>query len=136
MMPFSLSRRTFRAVVAGAGLTLGVSVFAQFGDRNFRPGDPPQRPPSPDLEIPPAPVLAPDAALRSFSLPPNFRIELVAAEPLVHDPVMIAFDPRGRMWVAELAAYNYEITTELPVYLDPKKPVPARPPGRVVFLED
>jgi len=81
-------------------------------------------------------VLPPTEALRSFSLPANFRIELVAAEPLVRDPVMMTFDPRGRIWVAELAAYNSELITEMPVYLNPQQPTPTRPPGRVVVLED
>lgn len=50
---------------------------------------------------------------------------------------MMTFDERGRMWVAELAAYNIsEITSKLPVYLDKTKPPPVRPVGRVVVLDD
>jgi hypothetical protein len=33
------------------------------------------------------------------------KIELVAAEPLIVDPVAIAFDRRGRMFVAEYRDY-------------------------------
>jgi hypothetical protein len=33
------------------------------------------------------------------------RIELVAAEPLVMDPVAITFDERGRMFVVEYGDY-------------------------------
>ncbi len=36
---------------------------------------------------------------------PGLRIDLVAAEPLVADPVAIAFGPDGKMWVAEMADY-------------------------------
>lgn len=36
----------------------------------------------------------------------GFRMELVAAEPLVHDPVAIDFDEDGRMFVVELPPYN------------------------------
>ena len=36
----------------------------------------------------------------------GFRMELVAAEPLVHDPVAVAFDEDGRMYVVELPPYN------------------------------
>ena len=36
----------------------------------------------------------------------GFRMELVAAEPLVHDPVAVAFDEDGRMFVVELPPYN------------------------------
>src|SRR5207245_772420 len=47
----------------------------------------------PPERIPPAPPLKPADALKSFKLQPGFRIELVANEPLVHDPVAMAFDP-------------------------------------------
>ena len=117
-----------------AALVFTTTASAQLGDD--RPGDAPQRPPSADLHIPPAPVLSPAEALRSFILPPGFRIELVAAEPLVQDPVVVAFDPRGRMWVVEMSGYNHEIITRLPAYLDPSRPPPERPPGRIVRLED
>ena len=36
----------------------------------------------------------------------NLRIELVAAEPLVTDPVAIDFGPDGRLWVAEMNDYG------------------------------
>jgi putative membrane-bound dehydrogenase-like protein len=49
--------------------------------------------------------LPPAAALASFHIDPLFRIELVAAEPHVADPVAIAWDARGRLWVAEMADY-------------------------------
>lgn len=49
--------------------------------------------------------LSPDQALASFVLEPGYRIDLVAAEPLVQDPVAIAFDERGRMYVVENRGY-------------------------------
>lgn len=112
---------------------LAAAGWAQLGDR----GDDAKRLLSAEIEVPAAPALSPTEALHSFVLPPNFRIELVAAEPLVQDPVMIAFDPRGRMWVAELSAYNIpEFVGQLPVYLDKTQPAPKPPKGRVVVLED
>ncbi len=106
---------------------------AQIGDI----GADSKRPPSTEIEVPAAPVLTPAEAVQSFVLPPHFRIELVAAEPLVQDPVMMAFDSRGRLWVAELSAYNVaEIVEHLPVYLDKTQPAPKTPTGRVVVLED
>ena len=39
-----------------------------------------------------SPVLSPDESLKTFKPAPGFRIELVAAEPLIEMPVVIAFD--------------------------------------------
>lgn len=58
-----------------------------------------------DLPVPPAPILSPPEAIASFRLPPGFRIETVAAEPLVEDPVTIAWDAAGRLWVVEMQGY-------------------------------
>ncbi len=57
------------------------------------------------LDTPPAPVLSPDEALASFRIAPGFEIELVAAEPLVEDPVAMAWDEYGRLYVVELRGY-------------------------------
>jgi putative membrane-bound dehydrogenase-like protein len=51
--------------------------------------------------------LDPDAALRSFELNPSFRIELVAAEPLVQDPVAMSFDESGALFVVEYPEFNH-----------------------------
>lgn len=68
--------------------------------------------------------LEPDAALRAFRLEPGLQIELAAAEPLVVDPVAIAFDERGRMYVAENRGY-------------PTGPRAGAPPiGTIALLED
>lgn len=66
-------------------------------------------------EVPGGP-LSPDEALRSFELEPGYRIELAAAEPLVRDPVAIAFDERGRLFVVESRGYPgpLEGSTEQP----------------------
>jgi len=47
-------------------------------------------------------------AIRHLRLPPGLRIELVAAEPDVLDPVAIAFDENGRLFVAEMLDYPNE----------------------------
>ncbi|MEO6183182.1 MAG: c-type cytochrome, partial [Verrucomicrobiota bacterium] len=61
--------------------------------------------PVPPEKIPPAPVLTPEQALKSFKIVPGFRIELVASEPLVHDPVAITFAPDGKIWVVEMSGF-------------------------------
>jgi putative membrane-bound dehydrogenase-like protein len=66
-----------------------------------------------------------DAAdLGSFVLAEGLAIELVAAEPLVFDPVALAFDEAGRMFVVENRGY-------------PTGPGEGKPPaGSVALLED
>lgn len=40
-----------------------------------------------------------------MTVPEGFHVQLAAGEPEVHQPIAMAFDPRGRLWVAE--AYTY-----------------------------
>ncbi|PYV08475.1 MAG: hypothetical protein DMG07_25710 [Acidobacteria bacterium] len=51
------------------------------------------------------PPFTPDQALETFRLPEGFRIELVASEPEVREPVAIAFDADGRLFVVEMSDY-------------------------------
>src|SRR5436190_11297388 len=63
--------------------------------------------------------LTPEQALRAFQVDPGLIVEIVAAEPTIGDPVALAFDERGRMFVAENRGYP----------LGPE-------PGLIVMLED
>ncbi len=58
-----------------------------------------------DMNVPPAPVLSPEDALKSFRLQPGYEISLIAAEPLVEDPVAATIDPDGRIWVVEMRGF-------------------------------
>lgn len=78
--------------------------------------------PAADLS-PPLPTDACDA-LETIHIREGFAVELVAAEPLVADPVAIDWGPDGTLWVAEMADY--------PLGLDGK----GKPGGRVRRLED
>lgn len=49
--------------------------------------------------------LAPQQSATLIKVAPQFKVELVACEPLVTDPVAIAFGPDGKLWVAEMADY-------------------------------
>jgi putative membrane-bound dehydrogenase-like protein len=69
--------------------------------------------------------------MASFELPPDFRIELIATEPLVQDPVLIQFDERGRLWVIEWPGYNWPLRKILPGF-----DIAPTPNGRLVLLED
>jgi putative membrane-bound dehydrogenase-like protein len=70
--------------------------------------------------------LAPDEALAAFVIEPGYRIDLVAAEPLVQDPVAIAFDEHGRLYVVENRGYPDPLEGE----------APAEPRGVVALLTD
>jgi mono/diheme cytochrome c family protein/glucose/arabinose dehydrogenase len=48
---------------------------------------------------------SPAEELKSFYLEPGLRIELVASEPMVQDPVVITFDEDGRLWVVEMRGF-------------------------------
>lgn len=74
---------------------------------------------------PAIPPLEPAAALASFRLEPGLRIELVAAEPAIVDPVAFVFDDRGRLFVAEGRGYP-----------DPVEGGGRTSLGRLVCLED
>ena len=57
------------------------------------------------LDNSPAPVLTPAQALEAFRVAPGFEVELVAAEPLVGEPVAMAWDEFGRLYVVEMRGY-------------------------------
>ena len=56
--------------------------------------------------LPRVPPKSPEESLASFEVADGFRIELVAAEPLVIDPVAMAFDEHGRLYVVEMRDYS------------------------------
>ena len=64
--------------------------------------------------------------MKTFVLPPGYRVELVAAEPMIQEPVLVDFDPQGRIWVVEMIGYMQDMaaTTE------------HQPLGRISVLED
>ena len=68
--------------------------------------------------------LSPEESLKSIRIHQDFRVELFAAEPDVADPVEIAFDAWGRVFVAEMLDLPYD-------------PEPGQPPkSRIRLLED
>lgn len=84
--------------------TLAAPLRAQRGDKRDSIGMK-QVDPIPADKIPPQPVLSPEEAMKTFKIQPGFRMELVAAEPLVQAPVAMAFGPDGRIWVAEMTGF-------------------------------
>jgi putative membrane-bound dehydrogenase-like protein len=49
--------------------------------------------------------LSPEAAAKAMRLPPGFSVRLGAGEPDIKQPIAMALDDRGRLWVAEAYAY-------------------------------
>lgn len=70
----------------------------------------------------PGPPLSPEAALKKFTVHDGFHVELVAAEPQIMNPVAMAFDDRGRIYVTESFEYPR------------REPGPGR--DRIKILED
>jgi mono/diheme cytochrome c family protein/glucose/arabinose dehydrogenase len=70
--------------------------------------------------------LSPAEALKTFSMPPGYRIELVASEPLIQEPVAFDWDTEGRLWTVEMPGFMADITGS-----NERDPI-----GRVVVLED
>src|SRR6476646_7732010 len=94
------------------------------GDQNSpvkRPGPPGLQKVSGD-----SPALSPEAALKTFYMPPGYRIELVASEPLVQEPVALDWDLEGRLWVVEMPGFMADLRGS-----NEHEPI-----GRVVVLED
>jgi putative membrane-bound dehydrogenase-like protein len=57
-------------------------------------------------ELPRIAAKEPQDALATFEVHEDFQLELAASEPLVRDPVAMAFDEKGRMFVAEMTGYS------------------------------
>ena len=53
------------------------------------------------------PVLSPTEALATFSLPKGFKIRLVAAEPDLVNPMTMALDEQGHIYVSLAHTYRY-----------------------------
>ena len=85
-----------------------IAVFAASLARNRRPSEraPAEAwPPAVVAEDKGAPELSAEDSLKTIVVPPGYRVELVAKEPLVEDPILIDFDADGRMWVVEMPAF-------------------------------
>jgi len=116
------------SIVSGLSHSFEVGVASGFSRKAASGVRLPQRqwPPAVKPISTQAPVLSPVEALRTFSMPPGYRLELVASEPLIQDPILIDWDPAGRLWAIELPGYMRDI----------KASGEYEPVGRIVVLED
>jgi mono/diheme cytochrome c family protein/glucose/arabinose dehydrogenase len=74
----------------------------------------------------PSPAQTAVEELASFQIESGLQIQLVAAEPMVQDPVVLTFDADGRLWVVEMRGFMPTIDGE-----GENQPV-----GRISVLED
>lgn len=112
-----MNLRSFLLILLTSG-----GLLAQNGDK---PGET-QAVRVPLEKIPPAPVLSPAEALKTFRLPPGFEAELVASEPMIQAPIAAQFDPDGRLYVLEMRGFMNS----------PEAAGEDQPLGQIARLED
>tara|TARA_R110002111_G_scaffold29563_16_gene61771 strand:+ start:2825 stop:5458 length:2634 start_codon:yes stop_codon:yes gene_type:complete len=77
-------------------------------------------------DLSPSPAMSPEKAIHLFEINDDLTIQLVAAEPLVEDPVFTSFDEDGRLWVVEMRGFMNDIDGSNEW----------EPNGRISILED
>lgn len=72
--------------------------------------------------------IEPQEAISTFQLPEGYKIELVASEPLVTNPVEAAFDEDGKMYIAQMDDYPSDKMDDYSAGYEPK--------SKIMLLED
>ncbi len=93
-------------------------IAAHFSAAGFETAKPPAA--SDALRSP----VSPADSVKYLHVRPGMKVELVAAEPLIRDPVAFDWGPDGKLWIVEYLDY--------PTGIDGK----GKGGGRVVFLQD
>ena len=104
--PIFMNRRSSRRLSFAITAALAVSASSLFG---LHPKDA-----GPDqfeikFKLPPPKPLTPEEALATFKVAPGFKVELVAAEPMIEAPVAMSWDDQGRMYVLEMRTYMHDV---------------------------
>lgn len=94
---------SFRLAAVAAGL-LSVASLAALDAFQSGQAWPPAVGKTPEK----APTLSAADEAKTLVLPPGYRAQLVASEPLVIDPIAIDFDADGRLWVLEMPGFMSE----------------------------
>lgn len=118
-MTLPQSRLLLPAVAASLALTTGIGLAIH--PQNAGPAQFEIK-----FKLPPPKPLTPEEALASIKVAPGFKVELVAAEPMVEAPISMSWDDQGRMYVLEMRGYM----------LDAEGKGEDQPLGRVTVLED
>ncbi len=77
-------------------------------------------------------AVAPAEAAQTIKLQNGFRAELIAAEPLVTDPVAMVYDENGRAYVVEMNDYPYSDKSHDHAWQEQT----SKPIGRIRLLQD
>ena len=92
------------------------------------------------------PVPSPEESLRHFTVAEGLKIEVVASEPVIRQPLNLHFDERGRLWVVQYIQYPFPAGLKVVKYDKYLRAVfdkvPAAPPNhvrgadKITILED
>ncbi|MGS0527423.1 DUF7133 domain-containing protein [Zobellia nedashkovskayae] len=61
------------------------------------------------VKDPPVVFMTPEESMKTMHLPEGYHMELVASEPMINEPVTIAWGPDGKLYVAEMLTYMQDI---------------------------
>ena len=118
---------------------LRIVLLLSFGQLFARADDFP-KPPDTERDVGAGPMLAEEAAAK-FRVPPGFKVTVFAAEPDVRNPIAMAWDHRGRLWVAENFTYadskvkhDYSLRDRVVIFED--RDGDGRHDKRTVFTDD
>jgi putative heme-binding domain-containing protein len=85
-----VSRRTFLSALQPFAATLLLALLVQFEPQAFSATQDP---------------IDPEVERSAFQIDPRFEVNCFASEPMLANPIMMTFDPRGRLWV--ICSYAY-----------------------------
>ncbi len=85
---------------------IGVMCFSSCQEKKYRDEiyEKPVVNPNPEIKS-----LSPEESIQRIHLPKGYKIELVASEPMISEPVAIAWDGNGKMYVAQMVTYMQDI---------------------------
>jgi putative membrane-bound dehydrogenase-like protein len=94
-----------------------------------------------DTETDKTPVMPADRSAASIRVPEGFRVGVFAGEPEVRNPIAMAWDGRGRLWVAENYTYaersaRFDLRHRDRVLIFEDADSDGRPEKRTVFTDD
>ncbi|MCZ2340238.1 MAG: hypothetical protein LC104_00400 [Bacteroidales bacterium] len=83
---------------------------------------------------------SPRAAAQGFRVPDGFHVSVFAAEPAVQNPIAMAWDTRGRLWIAENYTYaerglKFDLNLRDRVVIFHDRDGDGQPDERKVFLD-